>query len=142
MLIDSNVLIAAVVGHHVHHEPSAALLQNAAGLAIAGHSYAETYVQLTRQGPSAPARLSPDEAWLAIQALTRGIRTVGLTPLQTLDSVSRYAATGGIGARLYDYLIGQAAVQGGIARIVTWNAGHMRNLFPQLQVLTPDQALA
>lgn len=142
MLIDSNVLVAAIVVHHLHHEPSAALLQDPRGLAIAGHSYAETFVQLTRRGPSAPAQLQPHEAWAAMQALARGTRTVGLTPMQTLQSVARYAEAGGIGARLYDHLIGQAAVTAGIRRIVTWNVGHMRSLFPDLDVLDPTQAIA
>lgn len=142
MLIDSNVLIASIIGHHIHHQPSQALLQNTMGLSVAAHSYAETYAQLTRQGPSAPAGLSPEEARAAVRALSREMRTISLTPSQTLDSVYRYSTMGGVGARLYDYLIGQAAIEAGIGRIVTWNVGHMRSLFPQLDVVDPVQALA
>jgi predicted nucleic acid-binding protein len=63
---------------------------------------------------------------------------LGLTPAQTFEATRRYAASGGIGARLYDALIGEAAVLHGIPDIVTWNTGHMRGLFPNLDVLTPE----
>ena len=109
---------------------------------MASHSYAEVFVQLTRQGPSAPVGMTADEAWAAIQALTTGISTVGLTPAQTLESVRQYASMGGIGARLYDWLIGWAAVEAGVKVIVTWNVRHMRGLFPDLDIMTPAQALA
>ncbi len=45
--------------------------------------------------------------------------------------------SGGIGPRLYDRLIGEAAVAHAIPRILTWNVGHMRGLFPNLVVTTP-----
>jgi len=64
---------------------------------------------------------------------------VGLTPAQTYDAVRDYAAEGGIGARVYDKLIGQAAVLHGIGAIVTWNARHMRGLFPDRDVCTPAE---
>ena len=62
---------------------------------------------------------------------------IGLTPAQTFEATSRYAALCGIGPRLYDALIGEAAVLHGVPGIVTWNIGHMRGLFPDLDVLTP-----
>ena len=63
---------------------------------------------------------------------------VGLTAAQTFEATGLYAASGGIGPRLYDALIGRAAVVHGIPGIVTWNVGHMRGLFPNLDVLTPE----
>jgi hypothetical protein len=66
---------------------------------------------------------------------------VGLTPAQTFDVVRRYAGEGGVGPRLYDRLIGEAALAAGLPRIVTWNIGHMRGLFPGLQVLTPPEVV-
>ena len=63
---------------------------------------------------------------------------VGLTAAQTFEAIGAYAASGGIGPRLYDALIGGAAVAHGIPSIVTWNVGHMRGLFPNLDVLTPE----
>lgn len=62
---------------------------------------------------------------------------VGLTAAQTFDAVRLYAQSGGVGARLYDRLIGQVAVVHGITTIVTWNTAHMRGLFPELIVGSP-----
>jgi hypothetical protein len=76
--------------------------------AVCAHSYAEAYTAL-----------------------------VGLTPAQTFDTIRSNARTGGAGARLYDRLIGAAAVAHDIKTIVTWNIGRMRGLFPWLTVLTP-----
>ena len=56
---------------------------------------------------------------------------IGLTPAQTFDTVRGYAADGGIGARLYDQMIGETAVVHGIPTIVTWNIGHMRAYSPR-----------
>jgi hypothetical protein len=67
---------------------------------------------------------------------------VGLTPAQTLDAVIGYAESGGVGARLYDRLIGEAAVRAGLRRIVTWNLRRLRGLFPTLDVITPADLLA
>lgn len=64
---------------------------------------------------------------------------VGLTPAQSFDAVGSFAGSGGIGARPYDGLIGEAAVVHNIPAIVTWNTPHMRSLFPELAVSTPRQ---
>ena len=67
---------------------------------------------------------------------------IGLTPVQTLEAVRLYAAGGNVGPRLYDWLIGQTAVQHGVGHIITWNVGHFRGLFPGLRVETPDESVA
>ena len=64
-----------------------------------------------------------------------------LDALETLEALSRFAAIGGAGARLYDYLIGHVAVVASAGRIVTWNVRHLRPLFPTLEVLTPKEAI-
>ena len=33
--------------------------------------------------------------------------------------------------------IGQTALDNGLVRIVTWNVGHIRSLFPELEVVDP-----
>ena len=140
-LLDSNVLVAAAESAHPHHRPSEALFAGSAPrrFAVAGHSLAETYVTLTR--PTAYG-WPPEEARAAVASFAADVVLVGLTPAQTLDAVISYASSSGIGARLYDRLIGEAAVRAGLRRIVTWNVGHMRSLFPALDVLTPADVLA
>lgn len=138
-LLDSNVIIAVVAEAHEHHAPSLALFTDhrAVLFAIAAHSYAEAYSTLTRRGDHAPFRFHADEAWAALESLRTVSALVGLTAAQTFDTVRDYARGEGVGARLYDRLIGEAAVAAGIAAVITWNTGHMRSLFPRLEVLTP-----
>ena len=139
-LLDSNVLIAMLVEAHEHHGPSLALVSHGATqFAIAAHSYAEAYSTLTRRGERAPFQFTPQEAWAALESVRAVTTLVGLTAPQTFEAIRGYAQSGGLGARLYDRLIGEAAVAHGIARIVTWNVGHMRSLFPNLNVETPKE---
>ena len=139
-LLDSNVLIAMLVEAHEHHGSSLALVSDdATQFAIAAHSYAEAYSTLTRRGERAPFQFTPQEAWAALESVRAVTTLVGLTAPQTFEAIRGYAQSGGLGARLYDRLIGEAAVAHGIARIVTWNVGHMRSLFPNLNVETPNE---
>jgi predicted nucleic acid-binding protein len=140
-LLDSNVLIAMLAEAHEHHGPSLALLAGESGrqFAVAAHSYAETYSTLTRRGEAAPFRFSPEEAWAALESVRAVTTLLGLTAPQTFDAIRSYAQAGGIGARLYDRLIGETAIVHGIGAIATWNVRHMQSLFPALRVTTPKE---
>lgn len=142
-LLDSNVVIAMVAEAHEHHAPSAALLPTrpTRHLAVAAHSYAEAFATLTRRNASAVFRWSAEDAWGTLESVAAATTLVGLSPAQTFDTVRSYAENGGIGARLYDRLIGQVALQYAIPRLVTWNVGHMRDLFPNLDICDPLAAL-
>ena len=143
-LLDSNVLVAAVAEDHERHASSLALVTAAWSdrLAVAAHSYIEAFNTLTRRGARGRFQRSPDQAWAALSSIVAATRLVGLTPSQTIDGVRFYAAAGGVGARLYDHLIGRAAVVAGARAIVTWNTGHLRSLFPDVPVETPEEHLA
>lgn len=142
-LLDSNVVIAMVAGEHEHHGPSAALLpdENSRRFAVAAHSYAEAYATLTRRGANAPFHWSAEDCWATLESVAAVTILVGLSPAQTFDTIRGYAHDGGIGPRLYDRLIGQVAVHFAIPRIITWNVGHLRSLFPTLDVRDPLAAL-
>lgn len=139
-LLDSNVLVAALAEAHEHHEPSAALFADSTdrAFAVAAHSYAEAYSTLTRRGERALFRLTPEEALAALERIRSVTALVGLTAAQSFDAVRDYAQSGGTGARLYDRLIGEVAVAHGIPTIVTWNEAHMRGLFPELRIVSPE----
>ena len=142
-LLDSNVIIAMVAEEHEHHAASAALMPDASSrrFAVAAHSYAEAYATLTRRSANAVFRWSAEDAWGTLESVAGATILVGLSPAQTFDTIRGYAEDGGIGPRLYDRLIGQVAVQCAIPRIITWNVGHMRDLFPGLEVVDPVTAL-
>jgi hypothetical protein len=63
---------------------------------------------------------------------------IGLSASQSFEAI-RGSQDGGVGARLYDRLIGEAAVAHDIPAIVTWNVRHMRGLFPGARVVTPGE---
>jgi predicted nucleic acid-binding protein len=140
-LLDSNVLIASIAEAHEHHIPSLNLLRHPSKtkFAVAAHSYAEAYSTLTRKGDRAPFHFSPADASAALESVRAVTILVGLTPAQTFDAVRSFAQDNGIGARLYDRLIGEVAVIHAIPQIFTWNIGHMASLFPTLRVVTPAQ---
>ena len=141
-LLDSNVIIAAVAEAHEHHRDSLAVFSGGKSeLAVGGHSYAEAFCTLTRRGDHAPFKFTPDEAWGALESIRAATVLVGLTPAQVFDTARQYARSGGIGARIYDKLIGEAALVHNIPVLVTWNVGHMRGLFPSLTIRTPTQFL-
>lgn len=142
-LLDSNVAIAILAEAHEHHPASLALITEGdpAAFAISAHSYAETYVTLTRRGDRAPFRYNANEAWAALESLRAVTSLVGLTASQTFDVVRAFASADRVGPRIYDALIGQAAMAHDIPCIVTWNTRHMRALFPSIDVLTPHAFL-
>jgi predicted nucleic acid-binding protein len=131
------VLAAALERTHEHHAASIGIFDRARDgeLAVAAHALAEAFSTLTR--PNGPFRWSPAEAWDGISSIIKVTTLVGLTPASTVDAVRGYAQQGGIGPRLYDRLIGEAAPRNRIGIIVTWNVQHMKSLFPDLQVLAP-----
>ncbi len=139
-LLDSNVLIAVVAEAHEHHVASLDLLiGKRAEYAVAALSYAEAFSTLTRRGDRGPFRFSPAEALAALESVRALTLLVGFTAAQIFDATRSYAQSGGIGARLYDKLIGEAAVVNEIPALITWNLVRMRSLFPSLAIVTPKE---
>lgn len=138
-LLDSNVVIAAVAEAHEHHVASLALFENwpDRSFAVAAHSHAESYAVLTRPAKTAPFRWPPEDAWATLKSVAAVTVLIGLTHGQTFEGIRDYAAGGGTGSRLYDRLIGEAAVSNGIDCIVTWNGRHMSGLFERVRVVDP-----
>ncbi len=140
-LLDTNVIVAAVTEAHQHHQSSVTLLNQLPprSFAVAAHSFAEAYSVLTRPAITAPFRMPAAEVWAALESVAAVTQLIGLSHGQTYEAVREFAASGGIGARLYDKLIGAVAVHHGITCIITWNIPHMRSLFPALQINTPSE---
>lgn len=142
ILIDSNVVVAAVHPAHLHHLASFALFQIEPPLALglASHSVAEAYVTLTRRGGPAPIAYTSAVARGQIASVVAQTRIIGLSPTQTVEAVQDFSQFG-IGARLYDFLIGRAGLVAGADSFVTLNLRHMRSLFPEVTVRSPEDYL-
>ena len=138
-LLDSNVIIASLAEAHEHHGASIALfsLFPDQSFAVAAHSYSEAYSILTRKAQSSPFKWPAVDAIAALESVAVRCSLVGLTHGQTFDAIRDFAGRGGIGSRLYDKLIGEAAVHNGLPSIITWNASYMGSLFPSLDVVSP-----
>ena len=93
--------------------------------AVAAHSYSEAYSILTRKSQSSLFCWPASDAIAALESVAAKCVLVGLTHAQTFDAIKTFAAEGGIGPRLYDQLIGEAAMLNGLNCIVTWNGAHM-----------------
>lgn len=137
ILIDSNVLVATLVGDHKHNGPSTEMVISSDPLktVLAAHTIAETYAVLTR--PKLSFRMTAQEAWSQIEPIAKRFRVAALTPPQTLDAIRRFSALG-TGPRLYDFLIGVTGETYGAHTIVTWNTRDFAGLFPQLRIVTPE----
>jgi len=143
-LLDSNVVIATVAEAHPDHTASLALFTSgdASNYRVSAHSYAEVFTTLTKRSPRSPLHWPAERAWAGLESIAAVTTLVGATPAQTVEAVRLYATNGNIGARLYDFLIGRAAILAGTESIVTWNIGQFRDLFPDRLVETPDLYLA
>lgn len=139
VVVDTNVIVAALAQDHEHHAESFALFarEQRLALAVAAHCYAEAFITLTRRGEHAPFRWPAREAWAALESIAAVTRLVGLTPAQSFEAVRDFAAIGNVGARVYDYLIARAALAAGAKLLVTWNVGHFRGLVDGLDVRRP-----
>lgn len=141
-LLDTNVVVAALVDSHPHHAPSFSLLDDETRLfVVAAHSLAECFNTLTRRGGGMAYRWSPTDAWIGLRQVSAATRIVTLTSSQTLRAIRKYAEAGGVGPRLYDALIAEAAARAGLPRLITWNVAHMQSVAPHLDVVTPVQAV-
>lgn len=138
ILVDTNVVVAALVRQHTHHEASVAWLgaTDLDTILVAAHSLAEAFSSITRHAGHAPYRMAGNDAWQALASFETQVKLVTMTSAQQFDAVRRFSSIG-IGPRLYDYLIGRAGELQGATTIITWNVRHFREMFPHLAVRTP-----
>jgi predicted nucleic acid-binding protein len=134
-LLDTSVLVPALVEAHPRHLDAFAWLQRARrgeiSAFIAAHSMAEVYAVLTRL-PVKP-RIPPS---FAVQLIREDIlRYAEIVPLGTEDYIEVIVAIadlGIVGGATYDALIARAAMLASVDALVTANAGHFRLVCPQL----------
>lgn len=133
VLLDTSILVAALVEAHARHAQAFPWLQRTRdadfqGL-IATHSIAETYAVLTSL-PLSP-RIAPSAAWALLElSVLPYVQTVDLAAAdvrQAVECLSRHGLAGGV---VYDALIAAAAIEAHAECIVTLNAGDFRRVVP------------
>lgn len=129
---DSNVLIAASIPGHIHHNAAnarLALLQRGGG-ACASHSLAEAYNTLT--GHPKGYGVPPVDAARILQQASKVYTLVALTPKETLRALEDAAQRGLTGGIVYDALLLACARKVGAGVIFTSNYKHFRQIAPDL----------
>src|SRR5437879_5493565 len=121
VLIDTSVLVSAMLPDHVHHAQSRPWIERAkAGafeLVIAGHSLAEAYSVLTRL-PRRP-RITPANALQLIQEnVSPHAKIVTLSGDDYVQLITQLSQTGVAGGAVYDALIAKAAELSGVDQLL------------------------
>lgn len=139
IFFDTNVLVAASLASHPHHQACNERLGKLAPQkgACAAHSMAEAYSTFT--GTPAPYRLSPFDALQILERASQTYTLVTLTPaevLQTLNHLAQSRLTGGI---VYDALLLACARKIGAETIYTIDYKDFRRIAPDLadRILEP-----
>jgi predicted nucleic acid-binding protein len=142
VLLDTSVLIAAMVEAHPHHVRALPWLQRAKHKEITAvitcHSLAESYSILTTL-PVHP-HISPSVAWRLIQENILDVFTfLPLTGEDYRAVLEHLSMTGIIGGATYDALIAHTASKAKVDQLVTLNARDFHRIYPDLseQIVEP-----
>jgi predicted nucleic acid-binding protein len=137
-LLDSNVLVASLLGNHPAYASAVDLIDGGHAVLIAAHALSELYNTLTK--PKFYG-WEPVRAALSVTEFERRCTVVTLSATEHVRALCDFAACGGVGATVYDYLIGAVARRAGATAVVTLNVKHFTPYFPDLKILTPAQYL-
>jgi predicted nucleic acid-binding protein len=132
VLMDSSVLISAMLPDHVHHAHALPWLQRAKAGAletvVSGHSLAELYSVLTRL-PRTP-RISPAETLQLLQQNVTSHTVVALSAVDYVKLIEKLAQLGVAGDSVYDAVIATAAELANVDYLLTLNIGHFQRVWP------------
>jgi len=141
IVLDTSVLVAALIETHKFHGPSVELFRNVrkgrpkGGLCI--HSLAELYSALTNY-PSEP-RLPPSVAEKMItENISSSLQVIELSPTDYRLAIKRVTGLNFRGGAVYDSLILQAAIKKRAEALYTWNRPDFDRLAgKEMKILEP-----
>ena len=145
---DTNVLVAAALEGHVHHNSAKTVLERISHRDdigyISAHSLAETFSVLSRM-PTTP-KLTPQNALAIIEKnVRRHFPLVTLAAGDYSDAIGALAAKGLGDGRVYDLLHIIAARKQELDRIYTFNDREWKSLAPDLEQIIaspPSKAIS
>lgn len=131
VFVDTNVLVAACVEDHVHHNRAAPIIEaihrGKHNGFTSGHAVLELYSVLTRL-PRNP-RILASQAMLIVQEnVLKEITLVALTGKEYGELVLGLAANNHVGGQAYDALHLACARKCDADRVYTFNAAHFERL--------------
>jgi predicted nucleic acid-binding protein len=135
VLLDTSVVVAALVETHEAHERALPWLQRAhrkeGETLVAAHTLAELYAVLTRL-PLRPS-ISPELAWRLIRdEVAAHVTVVSLSPEDCLAVLEHLSDLGIQGGATYDALLAYTAWKAGVDYLITLNAKHFQRVYPEL----------
>ena len=135
ILLDTSVLVAAMVEAHPAHEQGLAWLKRVTdgpdkGL-VAAHSLAELYAVLTTL-PVHPPILPLDAQQLIKHNVTERLEIVFLSDQDYIEVIEHLAALSIVGGATYDALILRAAANAKVDLVVTLNEKDFQRVYPNL----------
>jgi len=130
---DTNVLVAACIEGHEHHERAMPLLesvlQGKTEGVVSAHSILETHAVLTKL-PRAPRILPLQAASLIEENIVKPFTVIALTAKEYVDLVMKLGREGILGGQAYDALHLRCAEKAGVDTIYTFNVSHFASLAP------------
>lgn len=147
ILLDTSILVAAMVEAHPAHEQGLAWLKRVTDGAdkglIAAHTLAELYAILTTLPVHPP--IAPSDARQLIQRnVVAKLEIVFLSDQDYIQVVEHLATLGIVGGATYDALILRAAANAKADLVVTLNEKDFRRVYPDLgdKIVAPDILLS
>ena len=133
VLLDTSVLVAALVESHPMHARAHPWLDRAIGgefdCVVAANSLAELYHVLTAY-PVRP-RIAPGTARQLIhENVAKNVTVLALTAADYAAAIQLAAALNLAGGVIYDALILRAAERASVDRVLTFNVNDFRRLWP------------
>ncbi|MFH1907990.1 MAG: PIN domain-containing protein [Chloroflexota bacterium] len=142
VLLDTSILVAAIIEAHPAHSLALPWLQRAKEKAytglIAAHSLAELYAILTTL-PVQP-RIPPD---LALQLIQQNIldvlEVVSISGKDYISLIEHLSSRGIVGGATYDALILHSASNANVDQVVTLNEKDFQRVYPSLanKIISP-----
>ena len=131
VLLDTSVILSAILSDHIHHHQSQPWLARAKAGAfdavVSAHSLAELYAVLTRL-PRTP-RITPAEALQLIQENVAPHTLVALSASDYVNLIEDLANAGVSGGAVYDGVIAQAAQLAKVDLLLTLNVPHFQRVW-------------
>ena len=135
VLLDTSVLVAALIETHPRHSRAFTWLHKAQqreiNLIISSHTLAELYAILTSL-PLSPRIAPPAARRLINDSVTPWAKVIPLSASDYQATIKDLAESGITGGAIYDALIARAAMQGGAEKLVTLNAEDVKRVAPKM----------
>ena len=136
--VDTNVVIAALVSWHEHHERAAPAVDRhlrRGDLVLPVPALIESYAVMTRL--PAPHRLAPADAFRILHESFAAVRLASLPPHETWAWLEHLAGEAIAGGRTYDAMIVRAALAAKATVLLTLNRRDLEPFSRQIEIVEP-----